>query len=322
VRQAVAANEPLVQQTTNAQPPYLDVSVPVVIGLRWGTIWARFSLAEMERAVHRGQRRLFSEGLAVAIATAAVAFFLLSLIVVRPLLRIRDMASRSGAGDLAARVHLPQKDELGELSQQLNGMADQIEEYTGSLEKLVQARTAALGEANRQLETLARTDALTGLHNRRHFMEQLNLEIRRGARSQHQFALAMLDVDHFKHYNDTNGHTAGDELLTQLATLLRLNLRSSDLIARYGGEEFIVMLFDTGPVEGLATAKKLQQAVAGELMPHDETQPNGKLTVSIGVAFYPQDASDARTLVDYADQALYRSKARGRNAVTAWRELA
>jgi diguanylate cyclase (GGDEF)-like protein len=321
-RQAVASDRPIVQTVTQADPPYLELSQPVVSGLRWGTLWAQFSLSEVERAVHRSRWRLFSEGLVVAAAAAIMAFFLLSLIVVRPLMRIRDMASRFGAGDLHARVHLTQRDELGELSRQLNGMAQQIEDHTDSLEMLVQTRTAELHEVNRKLQTLARTDALTGLHNRRHFMEQLELEIRRGARSKHPFALMMIDVDHFKHYNDTNGHTAGDDVLTRIATLLRLNLRSSDLIARYGGEEFVVMLFDTAATEGLATGQKLQQAVATQPMPHDDTQPSGKLTISVGLAFYPEDATEARKLVDYADQALYRSKARGRNTVTTWSELA
>src|SRR5690606_10386874 len=122
-----------------------------------------------------------------------------------------------------------------------NSMAQQIQGYTHSLENLVEERTSELEEtnnklkaANKRLEALAQTDPLTGLYNRRYFMEQLEFEIRRGQRSGHPCTLVMMDMDQFKHYNDTNGHTAGDELLQQLAALLKSNLRATDVVARYG----------------------------------------------------------------------------------------
>ena len=100
-----------------------------------------------------------------------------------------------------------------------------------------------------------------------------------------------MDVDHFKTYNDTNGHPAGDELLQRLSALLEINLRATDVLARYGGEEFIVLLLDTGPEEGYATASKLQQVVATQPLPLETSQPGGKLTISVGIAFFPQDAT-------------------------------
>ncbi|MEM6733208.1 MAG: diguanylate cyclase, partial [Myxococcota bacterium] len=159
------------------------------------------------------------------------------------------------------------------------------------------------------------------LHNRRHFMEQLQMEIRRGARIRHQFTVILLDVDHFKNFNDTNGHPEGDELLQRLAALLQINLRSTDVVARYGGEEFVILLLDTGIEEGHATALKLQQAVAAQPFPHEEHQPGERLTISVGVSFYPHDSRDGRKLVQYADEALYRSKELGRNRVTRYDEL-
>ncbi len=310
----------------------LEIAVPVVSGLRWGTIRAGFTLKSSRLALERSRHRLLVTGLVILVGSVAIAYGVLSLLVLRPLVRMRDMARSFGQGQLEARVSLPainQKDEMGQLTTQLNGMAQQIQDYTVSLEALVQERTRELAEtnerlvdANQQLERLARTDPLTGLHNRRHFMEALQFEIRRGSRSKHQFTLIMLDVDHFKHFNDTNGHQAGDELLQRLAALLQINLRSTDVVARYGGEEFVVLLLDTGPEEGLATARKLQQIVEAHPMPNGEKQPKGKVTVSVGVAYYPHDSVDGRTLIELADQGLYRSKQLGRNRVSRYTDLA
>jgi diguanylate cyclase (GGDEF)-like protein len=326
---AMAADESVSRMTTLNDESVMEIAVPVKSGLRWGTLKAGFTMAPVERRIAESRNRNIMVSVAVALGVAIIAFLGLSLLVVQPVVSMAEMARRFGGGDLAARIELRQKDEMGRLATQLNAMAQQIQDYTGSLERLVQERTAELALANtkllgvnEQLDKLAKTDGLTGLFNRRHFMEQLDFEIRRGARSRRQFTLALLDVDNFKSYNDTNGHPAGDELLRRLATLLELNLRSIDLVARYGGEEFILLLLDTGPEEGYRTALKLQQAVASQPFPLEESQPKGKLTISIGVAFYPHDSRDGRTLIESADQALYRSKANGRNCVTRWSDMA
>jgi diguanylate cyclase (GGDEF)-like protein len=326
---ALAADAPLTQLTTVGDEAMLEVAVPVVSGLRWGTIKAGFTLGKLERDLRERELQLLYVGIAISIGAAILAYFILSFLVVRPVFRLTQMAKLFGGGKLDARVQLDQKDEMGELAHQMNGMAEQLQRYTTSLEKLVDERTRALADsnekllsANKQLERMARTDALTGLYNRRHFMEQLQFEIRRGQRNPHEFTIIMLDVDHFKNYNDSNGHTAGDELLQRLAALLEINLRATDVIARYGGEEFIILLLDTGPIEGFATAQKLQQVVEAQPMPFEEKQPNGQLTVSVGVAFYPGDGQDAMTLIDHADRALYASKGRGRNCVTRWIDIA
>ncbi len=308
----------------------LDIAVPVEsAGLRWGTLRASFTLAGVEHALTQSRARIVWMSAGISLGLGVIAYLVLHFLWVQPVMRMEIMARRVGRGDLSARVEVESRDELGRLALQLNSMAQQIATYTESLEGLVQARTAELAhtnaklvEANRQLDRLAKTDALTGLYNRRYFMEQLEFEIRRGSRARRQFTLAMIDVDHFKHYNDTNGHTAGDELLQRLAALLEVNLRSSDLVARYGGEEFIVLFYDTGPEEGFATALKLQQVVAAQPFPFDAAQPHGKVTMSVGVAFYPDDSRDARQLIERADQALYQSKARGRNRVTRWTDVA
>ena len=306
----------------------LEIAVPVESGLRWGLLRAGFSFRDIELQITRRRTQLVLLGIALGTGVALVSFWVLSVLVIRPVLRMRRMARAFGAGTLDARVVLEQKDEMGELATQLNNMAGQIQQYTDSLEQEVNSRTAELGEANqklllanRQLERMASTDALTGLFNRRHFMQQLQFEIRRGQRNPHHFALIMMDVDHFKNFNDTNGHSAGDELLQRLAALLEINLRSTDLVARYGGEEFIILLLDTGREEGYRTACKLRQVVAAQPFPHEEKQPGGVLSVSVGVSFYPDDSKDARDLIEKADQALYYSKAAGRDRVSRYAEV-
>jgi diguanylate cyclase (GGDEF)-like protein len=329
-KRAMLDEEPIVERgEAEDGTAILKIGVPLMAGLRWGTVEAGFHLHQVEQALAERRAHLLRTFGLVLVGSALVAYFVLSLLVLRPVVRMSLMARRFGEGELSARVVTSSRDEMGKLAAQLNGMAEQIQRYTSSLEELVDERTRELAEsndklvsANAQLERLARTDGLTGLYNRRHFMEQLQFEIRRGTRVKNQFAVIMLDVDYFKRYNDQNGHTAGDELLQQLASLLKQNLRATDLVARYGGEEFIVLLLDTGPEDGYATARKLQQGVAAHPFAHREKQPDGRVSVSVGVAFYPQDSVEGRTLIEYADQCLYASKQGGRNRVTRWAELA
>jgi len=170
----------------------------------------------------------------------------------------------------------------------------------------------------RRLSDEVSTDQLTQISNRRGLLQAFEAERARLERSGTNLSVGLLDIDNFKRLNDELGHGAGDEALKALAAVVTKTLRPTDHVARYGGEEFVVLLLDTGPEEGLATARKLQRLVETLPIPRAHTQPGGRLTVSVGVAFYPRDASDARTLIDHADEALYRSKEQGRNRVTAW----
>lgn len=325
---ALESDQPLTEEVDHAGAPCLVVTMPLVSGLRWGTLRAELDLEEVEAAIAASRNKVILFAFALALSSTAIAYLVLSLMVINPVLKMRGMALRFGRGQLDARVNLWQGDEVGQLARALNGMAQQLQDYTESLEAQVEQRTAELAranvqlvQANEQLERLAKTDPLTGLHNRRHFLEQLEMEVRRGARIHHEFAVILLDVDHFKCFNDTHGHPEGDDLLQRLAALLQINLRSTDVVARYGGEEFIILLLDTGLEEGYATALKLQQAVAAQPFPHEHSQPGGRLSISVGISFFPHDSRDGRTLVQFADEALYRSKELGRNRVTRYDEL-
>lgn len=125
----------------------------------------------------------------------------------------------------------------------------------------------------------------------------------------------MIDVDYFKNFNDTHGHPAGDQVLKTIATLLKERLRSTDIICRYGGEEFAVILIDTRKNLGLQIAEEIRWIVENHHFEGEETQPNGKVTISIGVAGVPEDGTDPDQIIEKADNALYRAKQSGRNKV-------
>jgi diguanylate cyclase (GGDEF)-like protein len=187
-------------------------------------------------------------------------------------------------------------------------------EMNRELEAKIHERTHELAEANARLAQLAVTDGLTGLYNHRHLHERLTLEVERSQRSGLPLSLLMLDVDTFKQFNDTFGHPAGDEVLRQLARVLTDTRRANDVVARYGGEEFAVILVDTAKFTAAKVAERVRERVAAHDF-SDAAQKAGKISVSIGVATFPDDGADAEGLVRAADTALYAAKRAGRNRV-------
>jgi diguanylate cyclase (GGDEF)-like protein len=127
----------------------------------------------------------------------------------------------------------------------------------------------------------------------------------------------LFDIDHFKAYNDGNGHVAGDRLLQELAGLVERRIRRDDIFGRFGGEEFLLVMPDTAREQALAAANKLREAIARQEFPFFDTQPLGHLSISGGVASYPSNGSDAEALIRAADAALYEAKGSGRNRVLA-----
>jgi diguanylate cyclase (GGDEF)-like protein len=176
----------------------------------------------------------------------------------------------------------------------------------------------ALAFANLQLRDTLKyqslRDALTGLFNRRHMEESLDRELQRAARSQTPVTVLMIDIDHFKRFNDVFGHEAGDFLLRELGTLLQSLVRGGDISCRYGGEEFLLIMADTDVESGCHRAENLCEQVRGlQVRYHGETLR--KITVSIGVAGFPANGDSATTIVNAADEALYRAKREGRDRV-------
>ncbi len=179
------------------------------------------------------------------------------------------------------------------------------------------ARHAGLIIENAQLykraEHLAEHDGLTNLFNQRHFVTTLNAEIAKAARLNAPVAVIMGDLDTFKQYNDTHGHPKGDVVLRQIARILSDNIRQRDIVARYGGEEFVVILPATGHRGAQRVADTIRSSIEQFVFEGEEV--SGKITITLGVAVFPGDAADAETLIQKADEALYRGKREGKNRV-------
>ena len=172
-------------------------------------------------------------------------------------------------------------------------------------------------EVIREQRRLAETDGLTGLMNRTHLLGRAKalLEADPGPRSVGFF---LFDVDHFKNYNDTNGHLPGDELLKALSLLLREKTREDEIVGRYGGEEFLIAMPNADREVALRAAERIRALIAATPFPHRERQPGGCVSISGGLSVWPIDGEDLGTLLKRADQALYAAKRAGRNRVCAW----
>jgi diguanylate cyclase (GGDEF)-like protein len=164
---------------------------------------------------------------------------------------------------------------------------------------------------------LATTDGLTGLYNHRFFQEKMSLKLDEVKRKEDFFSLLLIDIDFFKKFNDTYGHRAGDAVLVQVATLLKLNVREYDVVCRYGGEEMCVILDKTDTKTALDVAQKLVNKVASNdfNIETDDGYKIVKVTISVGASNYPDHAKEVPSLIEFADQCLYRAKEGGRNRV-------
>jgi len=165
---------------------------------------------------------------------------------------------------------------------------------------------------------LSITDDLTGLYNRRYFNQRFDREVLRAKRYRRPLSILMVDIDYFKNYNDINGHLLGDDVLRKVAYLVESNLRKADIVARYGGEEFVILLPEIDKVHADQVAEKLRRTIELRHFPKEQFQPNKNLTISLGLATLPDDSTNSRELLEFADRALYRAKAEGRNRVVSY----
>ncbi len=294
---------------------------PNVFGLRNlagpfpGRLVATVPSARAFQTLHESRRGLILTGAAAAFMIA-ILNFVGARELLRPILLLSEGAKRVAAGDLDIYLPVRGSDEIAELTRAFNDMAQRIREGRESLEKardeLAQAN-AGLRDANRTLETLAITDGLTSLFNRRHFQETFESEIRRAEQQGRVLSLLLIDIDHFKQYNDRWGHPEGDAALRRVAAQVTKGIRSSDMAFRYGGEELAVLLPACPKTQAAEVAEKLRNAIRAN--PQRPGRFGGPLTVSIGVATFPDDARAASALMERADAALYVAKAQGRDRV-------
>ena len=172
----------------------------------------------------------------------------------------------------------------------------------------------------KELMKVANMDELTGIYNYRYFQETLSNLIEE-SKYNIEVSLLFMDIDYFKHYNDTHGHQAGDLLLREVGDLLRVCTRSEDVVARYGGEEFAVILPNTGQEDAIKIAEKIRNCIDKKYFKGQEFQPNGKITISIGISTYPTTAYSKYQLISTADNALYKAKSFNRNKVEHYNNI-
>jgi diguanylate cyclase (GGDEF)-like protein len=187
--------------------------------------------------------------------------------------------------------------------------------YAGFVFERLRSDRQEMRELRRRLSQMALTDALTQLPNRRHFEDVLRAELDRVRRYGGRCAVAMVDVDWFKHYNDSVGHLAGDTLLRELADVMRRELRLHDMVARFGGEEFALIMINTSKADALLILERLRIDVQEHPFRHRDIQPVGRVTVSAGLACFPEDGTTYDDLLKSADDALYAAKRAGRNQI-------
>ncbi|AYE35096.1 bifunctional diguanylate cyclase/phosphohydrolase [Clostridium septicum] len=169
-----------------------------------------------------------------------------------------------------------------------------------------------------KLKCLANEDGLTGVYNHRYFQDKLKEQIKLSDVAQNPLSMIFIDIDYFKHYNDLYGHQQGDEVLKGIGELLKKNVRKKDIVARYGGEEFAVILPDTEEKHAITLANVLRILIENTKFYGEENQPNGNLTVSMGVSTYPDKAKSDMDLIKSADDALYKAKFFYKNRVEAY----
>lgn len=184
---------------------------------------------------------------------------------------------------------------------------------SGYLAENLRRNEELLQELLLQSRTLAVTDGLTGLFNQTHFFRLLDRETGRSQAEGLSYALILFDVDHFKNFNDRHGHLRGSETLRAVADVMRRKFRAGDLLAKYGGDEFVIILPKADKVGAYLAAERLREAVEKGPFPGAETQPLGKLTISIGLAAFPEHGSAPDEILNRADKALYFAKESGRN---------
>ena len=174
---------------------------------------------------------------------------------------------------------------------------------------------------HKKTEELTITDALTELYNYRHFRNKLTDELRRADRYRQRFSLLMMDLDHFKRINDVHGHQTGNIVLREVAGILKQCIRDVDFVARYGGEEFVVILPQTGDHDALAIAERIRNAVEKAIFSNAQGRRDIQMTISIGIASYPNGVHTLEQLLEKADKALYKAKSDGRNRICTGQDL-
>ncbi|WP_175442176.1 diguanylate cyclase [Pseudoalteromonas byunsanensis] len=243
----------------------------------------------------------FANKMFVLVLLSATLIGLLGLLILnRSLLcsmnKLTEGASKFATGDTSHHIDIGTPMEMASVAHTFNSMKNKIIEQ------------------HKALELEANMDGLTGLLNRRKFNEQIELELNLARQGSYPVSVIICDIDHFKQFNDTYGHLDGDEALKAVAQTLKNGIRDNDKACRYGGEEFVIILPHCASNAAYMIADKLRQKVASQMIIIEERKVS-PLTISMGVAVFPEHGKTSETLIKHADQALYKAKDHGRNRV-------
>ncbi len=202
----------------------------------------------------------------------------------------------------------------------IGAIFDYAEAYQQEVRAMINEHLLEVEQFNRRLEHLSITDSLTGLYNHKYFQDVLSMEIKRAERYKRPLSLIIFDIDNFKDYNDTYGHSKGDEVIQKIAEILQDETRAIDIAARYGGEEFVLILPETDAREARVVAEKVRGLVKGHTFSVGE-EKKVSISLSAGVAEVKEYPIDNATLIDQADKAMYQAKRMGKNRVLAFADI-
>ncbi len=274
----------------------------------------------IDKEAHQSSRIVLFLGLSLFVSYFLVIFLVIDRQVRTPLQHMLLAVSLVADKQYDELVDNPEilpldsKNEIGQLANAFKDMAKQVQEVNQDLENIVESRTHELEQANARLRDLSLLDGLTGIHNRRSFDRDLEIVFSQAKNGVGSFALMLADVDSFKKFNDTYGHTAGDEALRRIARQLADNIRHEDRVYRYGGEEFAI-IFNTPAAETTdSIGQNLLDMIRQLNMPHSGS-PHGIVTISAGICPFQADIGEAVELIKAADNFLYRAKSLGGNCL-------
>lgn len=307
VMRALADDDDSVVRYSNLQDESVLGSIAVSSQEPWGSL-SEISNAEAYAQTIKMRNLTIVITFALLLVVGAGAY-LLGATIVRPLSRLIKGANQVADGDLNVEVPIVAGGEVGYLTDVFNKMVGKLRRSQEDLATVNNTLTIT----NRELQELSTTDPLTGLYNRRYMIDTLAKELTRAERAKDCCSVLILDIDHFKNYNDTYGHMAGDDLLIKAGTLFVKSIRSIDFAARYGGEEFLIVLPGQNAKGAQEVAERIREEIGSATS--DSENSNEPVTVSIGVATYPDNGTSVAELIESADAALYRAKEGGRNRV-------
>lgn len=287
-----------------------------------GPNWLLVATYPKQRLIHQANRsatRLLVLGGGMLLSFLLVLLFFMKREIADPMAILRHATLLWAEGDFQTNEPTEKlatmRTEVGQLASAFLRMAWRVRDTNTRLEHIVQQRTAELEDANRKLLELSLLDGLTGVHNRRSFDRDLAAVFRQAKEKTGSFMLLLADIDCFKAYNDRYGHTAGDDALKRVASILSDSVRSEDRVYRYGGEEFAVIFNNTDISTARSVAKRILARVRKTAIPH-ESSPGGFLSISAGMSAFDPSFRTPNDLITDSDQKLYRAKSDGKDRIT------